>query len=42
MRATFSLPRYLAVNAAIAAAAALGMLGLATMLPALLRRYARV
>ena len=42
MRASFSLPRYLAVNAAIAAAAALGMLGLATMLPALLRRYARV
>ena len=42
MRATFSLLRYLAVNAALAAAAALGMLGLATMLPALLRRYARV
>jgi len=42
MRATFSLPRYLAVNAAIAAAAALGMLGLAMMLPALLRRYARI
>jgi hypothetical protein len=42
MRATFSLPRYLAVNAALAAVAALGMLGLATILPALLRRYARV
>jgi hypothetical protein len=42
MRAIFSLPRYLAVNAAIAAVGALAMLGLATMLPALLRRYARV
>jgi hypothetical protein len=42
MRAAFSLPRYLAVNAVIAAAGALGMLGFATMLPALLRRYARV
>ena len=42
MQATFSLPRYLAVNTAVAAAAALGMLGLATVLPALLRRQARV
>jgi hypothetical protein len=42
MRATFSLPRYLAVNAGVAAAGALAMLALATMLPALLRRYARV
>jgi hypothetical protein len=42
MRPTFSLPRYLAVNAAIALSSALGMLGLAMMLPALLRRHARV
>jgi hypothetical protein len=38
MRDYFSLPRYLAVNAAVALAAALGMLGLATLLPLLLRR----
>ena len=38
MRASFSLPRYLAVNVVIAAAGALAMLGLAMMLPALLRR----
>src|SRR5690349_5851850 len=37
MRATFSLPRYLAVNGAVALAGALGMLGIAMMLPALLR-----
>lgn len=37
MRATFSLPRYLAVNGAVALASALGVLGLATMLPALRR-----
>ncbi len=41
MRPGFSLPRYLAVNAAVAVASALGMLGLAMMLPALFRRYAR-
>ena len=41
MRAIFSLPRYLAVNGAVALAGALGMLSLTTMLPALLRRYAR-
>jgi hypothetical protein len=41
MRPAFSLPRYLAINAAIAAAGALAMLALATMLPVLLRRYAR-
>jgi hypothetical protein len=39
MRPSFSLPRYLAVNGAIALASALGMLGLAITLPALLRRY---
>ncbi len=39
MQATFSLPRYLAVNGAIALASALGVLGLMIMLPALLRRY---
>src|SRR5262245_12936713 len=38
MQASFSLPRYLAVNAATAVAGALAMLGLAMMLPALLRR----
>jgi len=39
MQASFSLPRYLAVNGAVAMAGALGVLGLAVMLPALLRRY---
>ncbi len=38
MQATFSLRRYLAVNGGIAMAGALAMLGLAIMLPALLRR----
>ena len=38
MRAMFSLPRYLAVNAGIALAGGLGVLGLVIMLPALLRR----
>jgi hypothetical protein len=41
MRPGFSLPRYLAVNAAVAIASALGVLGLAMMVPALFRRYAR-
>jgi len=41
MRATFSLPRYLAVNGAVALAGALGMLGIAMMLPALLRLNGR-
>jgi hypothetical protein len=39
LRAYFSLPRYLAINAGIALASALAMLGLAMMMPALLRRY---
>ncbi|MBI5318431.1 hypothetical protein [Bradyrhizobium sp.] len=38
MQANFSLPRYLAVNGAVALASALGMLGLAMVLPALRRR----
>ena len=38
MQATFSLPRYLAVNGGIALASALAVLGLAMMLPALFRR----
>ena len=38
MRASFSLPRYLAVNGAIALASAFGVLGLAITLPALFRR----
>jgi hypothetical protein len=38
MRATFSLPRYLAVNAAVALASAAGTLGLAMLFPALFRR----
>jgi hypothetical protein len=38
MRATFSLPRYLAVNAAVAVASAAGALGLAMLFPALFRR----
>jgi hypothetical protein len=41
MQATFSLPRYLAVNAALAMAAALAVLGLAHMLLALRRSRAR-
>jgi hypothetical protein len=41
MRAAFSLSRYLAVNGAIGLAGALAMFGLAMMLPALFRRYAR-
>ena len=39
MQASFSLPRYLAINGVIALAGALGVLGLTIMLPALLRRY---
>ena len=39
MRATFSLPRYLAVNGAVALASALAVAGLAILLPALFRRY---
>ena len=38
MRATFSLPRYLAINGAIALASALSILGLTMLLPALWRR----
>ena len=38
-QASFSLPRYLAVNGAIALAAALAAFGAAIMLPALFRRY---
>jgi hypothetical protein len=38
MRADFSLPRYLAVNGAVALAGAAAVVGLAIMLPALLRR----
>jgi hypothetical protein len=41
MRATFSLPRYLAVNGVAALAGALSVLGIATLLPALRRRYGR-
>lgn len=41
MQASFSLPRYLAVNGAIALAAALAVFGAAITLPALIRRYAR-
>ena len=41
MRPYFSLPRYLAVNAGIALASALSVLGLAITLPALLRSTAR-
>ena len=37
-RAYFSLPRYLAINAGIALASALAVLGLAMTVPALLRR----
>ena len=39
MQATFSLPRYLAVNGAVALAGACGVFGLGIALPALLRRY---
>jgi hypothetical protein len=38
MRGVFSLPRYLAVNGAVALAGGLGVLCLVIMLPALLRR----
>jgi hypothetical protein len=38
-QATFSLLRYLAINGAIALAGSLGVLGLALVLPVLLRRY---
>ena len=38
MQATFSLPRYLAVNGAVALASAFAAMGLAVMLSALLRR----
>ena len=41
IRPGFSLPRYLAVNAAVAIASALAVLLLAMMVPALFRRYAR-
>lgn len=41
MRASFSLPRYLAVNGAVALASALGALGLSALLAALRRRYGR-
>ena len=37
-QATFSLPRYLAINVAIALAGSLGLLGLAIALPTLLQR----
>lgn len=39
MQTSFSLPRYLAVNGAVALTSALAVLGLTVMLPALLRRY---
>ena len=39
LRAYVSLPRYLAINSGIALASALAVLGLAMMMPALLRRY---
>ena len=38
MRAYFSLPRYLAINAAVALTSAVGALGLAIMFPPLFRR----
>jgi hypothetical protein len=38
-QAYFSLPRYLAINAAIALAGFLGVVGVALVLPVLLRRY---
>ena len=40
-QATFSLPRYLAVNGAVALAGACGAFGLAMAVPALLRRSRR-
>jgi hypothetical protein len=40
-QATFSLPRYLAINGAIALAASLGIVGLAIGFSYLLRRYGR-
>jgi hypothetical protein len=39
MQATFSLPRYLAINAAIVLASAVGAFGLVMMLPALFRHH---
>jgi hypothetical protein len=39
MQASFSLPRYLAINGAVALASAFSVFGLMMMLPALLRRY---
>jgi hypothetical protein len=39
MQAYFSLPRYLAINGAVALAGAFGIFGLVIALPALLRRY---
>ena len=39
VQAYFSLPRYLAINAAIALAGFLGVVGVALVLPVLLRRY---
>src|SRR5258705_3286536 len=40
-QATFSLPRYLAINGAIALAGSLGLAGLAIAIPYLSRRYGR-
>ena len=40
-QAYFSLPRYLAINAAVALAGAFGAFGLAMVLPALVRRIRR-
>src|SRR3954453_8093809 len=39
VQAYFSLPRYLAINAAIALAGFLGVVGVALVLPVMLRRY---
>jgi hypothetical protein len=41
MQATFSLPRYLAINGSIALAGAFGVFALAMALPALIRRTRR-
>jgi len=41
MQATFSLPRYLAINGGVALAGAVGVFGIAIALPALLRRTRR-
>ncbi len=41
MQATFSLPRYLAINAGVALAGAVGVFGIGIALPALLRRTRR-